>query len=289
MNCENICDKEQHLTCKHYQHNERPEIELLSFDGGEKIQRTKPDARIVFVVVGELDFSYVTNDMLRAREGECFVVPRKMGFNVHFLRPTTLLVCTLSLELDFCARLREDIFNAGTIPSRQHGIVLPSNTILQQHIEILRASVAKGFLCTKFLRSEIANILSIISAFYPRKDVLLFFEPLISHSFREVADDRFCADIMQAQNSVFSVSKLIETTGMSPATFRRYFERIFKMKPSHWINENRKRLIREELIINTRTVDEIATMFGFAQPYELHRFCRLHFGKSVNEIRKKVN
>jgi methylphosphotriester-DNA--protein-cysteine methyltransferase len=265
---------------------ERQEIALLNFDGGEKIRRTKPVGQIVVVLKGELDFSYVINSTLRAREGDCFIVPRKIGFNIQFRQPTMLLICSLSLELDFCERLREDIFNMNRISFRQHGMVLHANTILNQNIEIIRIAIAKGFMCSKFMRAEISNLLSVICAFYPHDDVLRFFEPLVRHSFREVDDDRFSAIVMQAQNNVFTVSKLVEMTGLSPVSFRRRFERIFKMKPMQWINENRKRLIREELIINTRTVDEIATMFGFARPYELYRFCRLHFGKSVNEIRK---
>ncbi|MDR1763053.1 MAG: helix-turn-helix domain-containing protein [Dysgonamonadaceae bacterium] len=289
MYCDEICNVEQHLACPDYQSADNPLVELLTFGEGEKIRRVKPYSQLVFVVRGELEFSYASNSGLKAVENDFFIIPQKIGFNICFQRPASLLIFTLKLDIVFCQQLRRDILNLDDYAVRRKPIVLSANKLLLDLMELAAAAVGKCFLCTIFFRSQIAGLITSISAFYPREEALQFFSPLVSHSLRDIDDDIFKSTVLQAQNSIFSVRELADLANQNVVTFRRRFERIFNMQPHAWITQNRKRLIYEELTMNTKTLAEIVYMFNFSRTNELARFCQIHFGQTAKSIRDNKN
>jgi AraC-like DNA-binding protein len=286
MQFNDICDKEKHLACCYYQAADNPVAERLTFAKDEKIRRIKSECNLVFVVQGELEFDYASHPTQTAIDNNFFVVPRKIRYNMRFLQPTVLLFFSLNSGIDFCCRLRKQIFNTDVRTVYMHSIVLPANSLLLEHIKLIGTAIATEFLCTKFFQSQIESILNAICAFYPSDMVLQFFSPLVNFSFRDIAVDLFKSTVLQAQDKVFSVQQLAALTNLNVVSFRRQFERIFKMKPLLWITENRKRLIYEELKINAKTLEEIAFMVDISRPNELHRFCKIHFGQTVKDIRK---
>ncbi|MDR1518492.1 MAG: AraC family transcriptional regulator [Dysgonamonadaceae bacterium] len=283
MDCDNICDKEQHLSCCYYQISDQPTVEQLTFAAGEEIRYVSPLCQMVFVAEGELEYTFFLQPCLRTEGGSFFTVPRKISINIRFLRPTTLIIYSFRLDIDFCPRLHENVFSIKASPYRQN-VVLPANALLLKEMEVICTAIKKDFLCTKFLRDQLACIFTTMCAFYPSDLVKQFFAPLTNHSFREIADDLFRSSILQAQNKVFSVQELADLTNLNIVTFRRKFQRIFQMNPKKWIIENRKQMILDELRLNTKTLDEIAARLNFSKRTELHRFCQIHFGQTPQAI-----
>jgi AraC-like DNA-binding protein len=286
MDCNFICNKELHHACSYYQTEEKSIVEILNFEARETIHRLKAEGQMVFVIRGKVDFSYSTGKTLRAGENDCFIVPRKIRFSIRFNQPTTLLIFNITLGESFCSRIYDDIFNIAPVAFCGQSSVIEANSLIKQHIEIVCMAIDKGFLCTAFFYSQLQCLLNLICAFYPKDIVMQFFAPLVSYSFREVADDRFRSTVLQMQDMVFSVRKLAELTGQNIVSFRRHFERLFGMNPHQWITENRKQIIYRELKINTLTLDEIAAKVGLGSASDLHRYCRKYFGTTVKSIRK---
>jgi AraC-like DNA-binding protein len=286
MYSETICNREPHLDCRHCQSANKPIAKILNYGEGKKISRLLPEGHLVFLISGELEFSYASMPTIKAAENDIFAVPRKIGVTLLFLRPTTLLVFRLQLGVNLCIGLRKRIFGFNSRPTGRQGSVLHCNSLLQQQMQTVSAVIEKQFLCKKFLCSQIESISTTICAFYPTESLVHFFAPLFVHSPREAADALFKSTMLQAQRKVFSVSDLASLVNLNVNSFRQKFERIFNMKPFEWITENRKTIMLEEFSMNTKTLDEIAEKLCFSRPNEIHRFCHKHFGLPAKEIRK---
>jgi AraC-like DNA-binding protein len=287
MNCENISDIEHHLACCHYQIAAEPVVELLSESSGRRINRRPKNSLLVFVTAGEVDFLSTIRPVRHCTAGDFFIISRNIAFTVSFPVAGTVLFFALQIEADFCSHVRQIIFSQGATAGVHAGFSLKMNSLLEKQIETTMTAVRKGFLCTKFLTSQLETLLTTICAFYPAEYVADFFSPLVNNSYQELFDNKFITTIMQAKNHVFSVKQLAELTNFTSNGFRNHFKRLFNITPVEWITENRKQLIIEELTVSSRTSDEIATLAGFGSTTEFYRFCRKFLGKTAKNLRNR--
>jgi AraC-like DNA-binding protein len=284
MDTENVLDLQRHLNCPYYQKKDCPMFEIISHRKGVEISQSMNMPTLVFVVEGEIEFSFGSNTGLTAHRDEFFMLPADTDFSVRFRETASLICFFIAADTDFCWRIRQKLSG---YPSHAagHNLILSSIDTIRNFIDVFLAITGKGILCVKYLNCQICALLDLICVFYPAESLVDFFEPLRSFAFGHGIN--FKQEVLKNRNKLFRVSEFAASTHMSHAAFRRKFVRIFGTNPHEWINHERMQLIEQELKYGILSLQQLAQKAGFASAAEFYAFCRKHLGRTAAEIRKE--
>ena len=85
------------------------------------------------------------------------------------------------------------------------------------------------------------------------------------------------------------VIDLANELSMSGVTFRRRFQQTFGVTPRKWLAEERLRIIGRQLLNSTKSVQEIAAMFGYHSLSSFSRAFNAYFGCSPKQWQSAGN
>jgi AraC-like DNA-binding protein len=274
-------DSQQHQDCPYFHTHDNPVFELVSNCKGTVVCRKVIKASIIFVTKGKISFSGTT-----VGEDEFFMLPAYSNCTVEFLESGTMLYFYIPEDMHICWQVKQSLYK--NFPrSAKENLVLTANDIIKHHINLLSSMADKGFLCTKYMHTQLIALLDLICITYDADALAGFFSPLRSYSARHGID--FKDVVLQNKNKIFKVSEFAAAAYMSKVTFRRRFEQVFGMTPQEWITQERKKLIEDELKYGVKPLSKIATKAGFPLIREFYGFCKKSFGKTAKEIRNSKN
>lgn len=96
----------------------------------------------------------------------------------------------------------------------------------------------------------------------------------------------FASQILQEFSSSASITELAERCSLSRAVFFRKFRKTFGMTPGQYRERQKLTGIRQQLENGTKSLKELAEIYGFDNPFYLSTRFRKMFGVSPREYRR---
>lgn len=96
----------------------------------------------------------------------------------------------------------------------------------------------------------------------------------------------FASQILQEFPSSASITELAERCSLSRAVFFRKFRKTFGMTPGQYREKQKLTSIRQQLENSTKSLKELAEIYGFENPFYLSTRFRKMFGISPREYRR---
>ncbi len=96
----------------------------------------------------------------------------------------------------------------------------------------------------------------------------------------------FASQILQEFPSSASITELAERCSLSRAVFFRKFRKTFGMTPGQYREKQKLTSIRQQLENSTKSLKELAEIYGFDNPFYLSTRFRKMFGISPREYRR---
>jgi AraC-like DNA-binding protein len=275
-------DLKQYSDSSLYHSKNEPVFEVITHRKDVEFIQTTDTVVLVYVIDGEINFSFDGKDNRTAGKSDIFMLPAGSEVSITFNKLSSLLYLYVSIEIDFCRRIQQK-FAENPQPTSEQSVVLAASSVIQIHLNAFIIMTERGVSCLKYLNLQIKALFELICMEYPPESLIVFFAPLHTNTVRQNADFRNL--VLQNRNKIFKVSDFVAAADMSRTTFRRYFERIFGMNPQDWITQERVTMIEEELTHGEMPLRHIATQAGFNSVREFYSYCRKKFGRTATCIR----
>lgn len=161
-------------------------------------------------------------------------------------------------------------------------IELEINEPLYNFLMLLVQYQENNYLDYKLYSSKRNELFYLLKAIYPKEKLDNFFYLLNSEpsKFEKLVE----ANYMKAKN----VKELANLMGYGINSFRVKFKETFGIPPYQWLLNKKAKLILSNLIKNGDDFKKIIDDFGFTSHSHLYKFCKIKFGFTPEELKKKI-
>lgn len=274
----------EHLNCYNYEKGDRPAIDPKHLKAEEKYDIDILENKIIIVRNGYLNFSFGSYLNKPLKTGNMIIVPAGLRFTSKALEDSDILIFRIRTHVELCERfaLEQLLLEKDDNENLDHHIgILNSNEVITEYVENLIGHITAGLRCFNFYEIKIRELLFLLRGYYPKKELLYFFHPLLSNNLS------FSNFILQNYHQVRTVKELAELTNYSLSGFEKHFKKVFGISASQWMRNQRAKVVFHDINNGNKTFKEISYHHGFTSPAHFNDFCKLHFGATPGQIRKR--
>ncbi|MDR2955402.1 MAG: AraC family transcriptional regulator [Prevotella sp.] len=298
--------KREHLGCVNYEDHKRPMVELVSIDKDEPWENLPLENKLVFLLNGEIKFSYGKFSDCSINKKQIFYLPSDYLFKCKALEQSTLLLMCMRESTQFCdnfdfedlARFpcKEEPGNPGAGSDTTKDIVindiegftsqesmpntLEINDVMEQYLNFLEQCITVGLKCKFFYSIKVKELFYIFRCFYPKEKLNRFFNQILNGS------SEFASFIIQNAYKYKSVTELAQDLNYTVSGFEKRFKRIFGASPYKWMTQQKAEKIFHEIRATEQTFKQISYNFDFTSLSHFNDFCKSKFGRTPGEIRQ---
>lgn len=273
----------EHTSCYNYEKGERPVIDPISLKTNEEFNIDILENKIVIIRNGLLNFSFGSHLNQTLMSGNMIIIPAGFRFTSIALENTDILIFRIRTHVELCERfaLEQLLLEKDNNDTFTEVGVINSNQIISEYVKNLVGHITAGLRCFYFYEIKIKELLFLLRGYYPKKELLHFFYPLLSN------DLSFSNFILQNYHQVRTVKELAELTNYSLSGFEKHFKKVFGISASQWMRNQRAKIVYHDINNGNKTFKEISYYHGFTSPAHFNDFCKLHFGATPGQIRKR--
>ncbi|MEN6619160.1 MAG: AraC family transcriptional regulator [Rikenellaceae bacterium] len=212
---------------------------------------------------------------------EMFLI-KNAGYQFDTLQNTKLVLLNQdNLWVSFYENLRKDASMA-----KDKYIFSISSLVIQPKLEVFLDSVIQSLInnkgCSKnYQHMRQRELETLLKKCYSKKVLINFFSRLSG----DVQD--FYQFIFDNYQKYRGVEELITASKLSPSTFNRKFRELFGESPYQWILGKRSEIIYRKLVVNNCPIVKIMTEYDFTDASHFNRFCKMMYGYSPTELRRR--
>ncbi|MDR2585665.1 MAG: helix-turn-helix domain-containing protein [Prevotellaceae bacterium] len=279
----NNYNKENKKACYCYDNEVESLIEILELPSGTEDGIVVPTHEIVLIIEGKISYTVCDYPNGALCTGEMILL--SSGDRLHYKvdSMSLLLIFRLSFSLYLCQK-----FSYKQLGGKMGDQKQPTNLfLLRIHSRLLHFAQGvidvwkDGLTCRLFLRSEISKLLVLLFLYYPKEDLYRFFYPILG------PDTAFSEFIWTNHIKYATVNELAYAMNMTSRQFSRRFHQVFGTNPYGWMQQERAKVIYQEIAHGEKPLKEIAADFGFNDQSNFNRFCKTFFNATPGTIRKK--
>ena len=278
-----IRDLQKHTSCYCYDRKEQPQVEVVHIEGMQTEERTFVCNEFFFVLEGSISVTLRDNPSGDIHEGEFAFMPT--GDYVQYTtlsQTTTILILRLHDGIHLCCgmSIEQLFYKMSEMEKPQKLVALQANDRLQHFTKGLVDTWKDGLKCGLYLRAEVSRLLTMLSAYYSREELCLFFYPILS------PDTAFSEFVRRDWLKYHTVNELSRAMNLTTQQFARRFNAVFKQNPREWMQKEKARLIYEDICMNIMPLKEVSDKYGFTDQANFNRFCKKFFETTPGEIRR---
>lgn len=273
----------EHLNCYNYEKGDRPAIDPIHLEANDKYDIDILENKIIIIRSGHITYSFGSHLNQILTTGNMIIIPAGFRFTSKALDATDILIFRIRTHVELCERFALEQLLAEKDENEKFDKVgvLNSNKVVTQYVENLIDHITAGLRCFYFYEIKIKELLFLLRGYYPKKELLHFFYPLLSN------DLSFSNFILQNYHQVRTVKELAELTNYSLSGFEKHFKKVFGVSASQWMRNQRAKIVYHDINNGNKTFKEISYHHGFTSPAHFNDFCKLHFGATPGQIRKR--
>lgn len=285
-----ILNSMDHSKCYYYECGDNPIIEVLRFEGGKTRKPAFEKNKIVFVMEGGILLTYKSHPEVNVTKGQFCFVPSSVDIKYTTTHRSLILVFRLQDYNFLCGGCKIEQLYSEIVNTQRKGIkydtgisTLEINTILWNYLDGLHQAIADGLNCRFYYEVKIMEMSTLLSAYYSRDDLRVFFSPVLS------PDMEYSEYVRRNHHRYKTVSDLAASIHMTPKNFAKKFLAVFGETPHIWMNRERSQRIYAELYSGRKTIMEVADEYGFLSQAHFSKYCKREFNMTPGEIRKRDN
>lgn len=274
--------KEEHTTCYNYKLPTSANFNILRFEETKVPQTLNVDRSVlIFLLSGEAQVTCgVYKDRLH-KEGEIMLIPRNSCCFVKVKKECVIISCSFVQNIDFCNQFSFHKL-AEFIPE---GFVydftlLPIRERISEFLALLKHCLDDKLNCLHFHELMERELFIFFRAYYNKEELATFFYPLIGK------DMDFKDFVLSNYLRIPNIQEFASQCNMSLATFKRRFQDAFGQPVHKWIMERKAEWVYKDILLTDKPFPEISQEYGFQSATYFSEFCKKHFGKSPQELRK---
>lgn len=261
----------------------RPTIQTHKADKGIFLKFLPKETWIVYVIEGQLTFSYGehTNKIMGKGQMALFL----SGYQAVIQTEAESLVIAIRIneQIQLCdcfptVSLLEDKSTRG----RPHSLtIFTGNSVINNYMLTLDTYIKEGLSNENLLEYKVKELFFLLQKYYTKDELFNFF-------YFYLTNDLGFSNIVKAySNKAKTVQELADLVNYSLSGFHKRFKRVFGVSAYQWMTEQKSQNILHEIISTTKSLKEISDEYGFSSPSHFNDFCKNHYKKTPGAIRKK--
>ena len=272
-----------HMTCVNYSQRASDSlVEIVELKEGAVYKRSQEYSEIAFITKGRLRLSSKETIRRVIQEGEIAFLPIGFHFTMEAETDIFIFICKLSREIRFCELLRlEDLDKYAKDVKEEFNtltILPPVCLFLNSFIPCVNDKL----LCKYYISLKINELIFLFRAYYTKEQIVALFFPYIG------IDYQFRNAIYNNALISSSIAKLATLSNMSVNGFLHRFKRLMGCKPSEFINKEKAKHIRYNLMCSDTPIQELGERFGFEVEAAFTNFCKKYLGKTPGQFRAEL-
>jgi len=278
-----IHNVEEHLSCYCYSVDEKPLIEVRKISKIENKDISLVFNEIVFVLKGTLRVSMHDGHTVNVSHGRMIFLPANQIIHLKALAGSVFLIMRVKDDIQLC-----HTFNLNRLKKYMDKINKPAkletlecNTYLKKIAKVLVDTYDDGLKCRFYFKAKITEALIMLRVYYSEKQLFRFFY------YHFTPNTVFAEFIYSNHMNYTTINEFANAMDMTPQQFSRRFNMVFGEAPYKWMQREKAQLIYGEICRSNRSLKDIAEEYGFNIQSNFNRFCKMSFGMSPREIRKK--
>ena len=277
--------KNEHFSCQHYCHSEKPDIEVIKTVMGDKGNSLVTENEIVCVIEGHIRYCF--NDTTHeGTKGTMLFRRARIDYTYETLTDSKIVIFRINKPITLCNSYSieklyklKDEQPENILTAEEKASVLEINERVWHFLEGVIDCTTEGIKCQHWFESKTKELFILLRAYYTKEILYDFFNSILSPDM--VFSDYIHKNWLQFR----SVNKLADSMNMTPKQFSTRFTSIFGQTPYRWIIENKAKIAYLEITSTKLPFKQIALDNGFNSDTQFTRFCKEKFGKTPTELR----
>lgn len=264
---------EEHINCECYSGGESPIIEISEINKTCKKDFYWQSHSIFMLIAGKGIVRTRTIGFKTLSEGMFFFAPKNCSSTFEAEENSKILIFHLGKHMYLCQSfhiesLFEEVSNIKQPVYSEKITLLEMNKNLWDFVNPLINLLEDQLKCINFLNNKIDELLILLRAYYSKEDLSEFFNHIRNpHSV-------FMEYVRRNWSKYKNIEELANGISMSPQYFSKKFKEIFNKPPGVWMQEERARVILQEIRTTDKTFLQISEENGFAAQSHFNRFCK---------------
>jgi AraC-like DNA-binding protein len=275
--------KKEHLTCIHYDNNDKPHIEIKKIQRGQPFDGRSFQGKIVFVMDGSVTYRLRGLMVAELHEGQILLIAPDKHFSLSTKNSAKVLIIRLTTIASLCECFPlENLLNHRDEDCKDITI-LEANQAVDTFMTALTENLKQGLRCKYYLETKAKELFYLLRAYYPKEQLAQFFGEMLQ------ADAHFYYFVKQNYQIVNSIPDFARMADMKQLSFEKKFKEIFGMPPYKWIIEQKSRDIHRDLCTGNKPLKELAVSYGFSSKSSFSDFCKKNLGAPPGRIRGDIH
>lgn len=265
---------------RRYKKEHYPIVEYVSSQPGWSWNGFVYECELIFILEGGIHISngFASQVLVGSKRGT-FLIPGN-AYNASFTENTSMIRFRLDGNFPLREYFRTDKAELLSVRYSKRVKNIPVNSKLHSFLDLLKEECQKGAVDALFSEIKRKELFHILNNHYDRQEVLSLLYPLLSDNYS------FMSFVYNNYHKVNSVSEFSDLANYSKTTFCDKFKAAFGVSVYRWLMEKRNHTILNELTTTKKQIKQIAGEQGFSSSSQFCDYCKKHFGKTSNEIRK---
>lgn len=272
-----------HNRCPHYIQDYHIGYQYLTLKKGDSnLDEKHIYNTLIFLLEGEVEFSY--NEYLgkRFQKGEMVFIPHASNFYWEAITDSEMLVHTYDLAAEsyqsdcILSRMKFNTVGLNKITYNFDSLKMTPEII--QFAKLIKSYIINDCRCMYLHELKQKELFIIMQYAYSHQQMMEFFYPIIGE------DIPFRTKVMKIAHEQLSVEEYAKKLNMSPRNFTRKFNAEFGQTVHQWLLQRKIAQIKLKLTMPNTLVADIVQEFKFADSSHFYRFCKEHFGYTSKEL-----
>ena len=279
-----ISDMEKSLKSFNNDSVNKPLIELVKYDKGEKREEIIDDNIIIFILNGGLKYHFHDYPLAELDKGNILFLPAGYQWSYSIEDNIEILIFRLYNPMKLCEgyfieRLSglnsED--NNTVITAKLNPLI--ANQRLWGFLNLLADCIIDGVKGYQYFEIKIRELLIVLRTYYTKQELQAFFSLILSR------DISFSEYVRSNYHKYSTVIALAESMYLSHRQFAKRFKDIFHQNPQEWMSRQKALNIHNQIITTKKPIKQIAFESGFGSIAQFTRFCKKELGVTPAVLR----
>ena len=277
------CKKEKFL-CQYYIPNYNIGFKIVTPSKGEVYVGTKKTHNsMVFMLDGEVEFSY--NEFLNRnfKKGDLFFVPQSAEMFGKALTKSKMLVLTFNNRVEsLCDNCCLSDYSSHKLDVDYDFKPLKLTPSILKFANIMEYYIDTELRCSFMHELKQKELFILMSNSYSPNELIEFFYPIVG------SNPDFKSTIFEMYSEGLSVQQFAQKFGMSYTGFLRKFKAEFGEPVQDWMLKQKAKHIKLKLSIPGTTISDIVNQFQFTDASHFTKYCHKYFGCTLSALIKQI-
>lgn len=275
---------EEHQSCLNYRLPQAANVCLQHFPKGTRQIIDTSQTVLIFVLRGDVLVTTDNFHQVLHPAGHFSLQVHNSCSHIQVLTDCTCISCRSPHDISLCDRFTLEQLPQYIPRNYQYKFhILPIRPRLEEYLINLSHLLEDGLGCVHFHELKLRELFILLRAYYGKEELATFFYPLIgkNRDFKDFVYENYL--------KVDNLGEFAKLASISIDTFKRRFKETFGEPAYKWMTQRKAERIYRDLALTTKTIGKITEEYRFSSIPYLTTFCRLHLGKTPQQIRNEAN